>query len=57
MVRSRAEQIEERVVAEAACAARGFEDLAFDCAFGGVERLAVAGGYQDAAVAGGAFGM
>ncbi len=47
-------QVEKRVVAEAAGAAGGFEDAAFDGAFGGVEGLAVAGGDEDAAIVGGA---
>ena len=49
-------EIEKGVVAEATGASGGFKDEAFDGALGGVERVAVAGGYQDAAVTGGAFG-
>ena len=46
-------EIEERVVAEAAGAARGGEDFAFDGAVADGEDLSVAGGGEDAVVAGG----
>ena len=49
-------QIEERVVAEAARAARRFEDESFDRAVCCIEGLAIAGGDEDAVVAGGALG-
>ena len=49
-------QVEERVIAEAAGAARGIEDQAFDLSLCGVKGQAVAGCYKNAAVAGGAVG-
>ena len=49
-------EIEERVVAEAACAAWGGEDLAFDDSVADGEDFAVARGGEDAVVAGAAFG-
>ena len=49
-------EVEERVIAEAAGAPGGFENQTFDGALRCRERLAVSGGYQDTAVAGGAFG-
>jgi len=49
-------QEEERVIAEAAGAARRVQDEAFNCALRCVERLAVAGGDENAAVACGASG-
>src|ERR1700744_3910553 len=48
-------QIKEWVVSEAACSAGSAEDSSFDCAFGGVENLAVAGGGKDATIARGAL--
>src|SRR5260370_41810989 len=48
-------QVEERVVAEAAGAAWRIENHSLDSAFRCVEGQAVAGGNQDAAVAGGAL--
>ena len=50
-------EIEERVVSKAACASGRLEDKAFHGAVRGVEGKAVAGGDQDAAVAGGALGL
>ena len=44
-------QIEERIVAKAASAARGFKDEPFDGAFGGLDEMTVARGDQDAAIA------
>src|SRR5271157_6382248 len=49
-------QVEEWIVAEAACASWSFEDKTLDRALGGMESHAVAGGDQHAAVAGGAAG-
>ena len=49
-------EIEERVVAEASGAAWRGEDLAFDGAVADGEDLAVAGGGEDAVVAGAALG-
>ena len=49
-------EIEERVVAEALGAAWGGEDLAFDGSVADGEDLAVAGGGEDAVVAGAALG-
>ena len=49
-------EIEEWVVAEALGAAWGGEDLAFDGAMTDGEDLAVAGGGEDAVIAGRAFG-
>lgn len=48
-------EIKDGIIAEAADAAGGVEDEAFDRALGGVEGLAVLGGDEDAAVAGGAL--
>jgi hypothetical protein len=49
-------EIEERVVAEAAGAAGLGEDIAFDCAVADGEDVAVAGGGEDAVIAGTALG-
>ena len=49
-------QVEERVIAKAAGAARGFQNESLDRALGGVEGHAIARGHQHAAVAGGAAG-
>src|SRR6266702_230917 len=45
-------EIEEGIVAEAVGSARGGEDLALDVAVAGAEDLAVAGGDEDAVIAG-----
>ena len=50
-------KVEERVVAEASGAARLGEDLAFDGPVADGEDVAVAGGGEDAVVAGAALGQ
>ena len=48
-------QVEERIVAEAASAARGLEDESIDGAFGRLDDFTVECGDQDAAITGGAL--
>src|SRR6266851_1110058 len=45
-------EIEEGIIAEAVGSARGGEDMAFDGAVAGAEDLAIAGGGEDAVIAG-----